>query len=195
MLLVKSRELKSLSKKKPLTSVLAGLWSLLLYIASLPIYAQNADENTLSNTSDGFSSVGSFISIFLSLLLVIAIIFALAYIMRRFNVAQAGNGQMKIVASMMTGQKEKIMVVEVGEQQFMLGVTSHNINHLATLDAPIQNDKQSAKDEQNPMNAHGNFQQKLIQAMAAGITGKKSSENVKKELSSSTTAQDGNHEK
>jgi len=39
---------------------------------------------------------------------VVAIIFALAYVMRRLNVTTMGNGQMKVVASMVAGTKEKI---------------------------------------------------------------------------------------
>lgn len=195
MLLVKSRELKNLNNKNPLISLSAGLWSLFLYMASLPVYAQNADQNSLSKTSDGVLSVGSFISIFLSLLLVIAIIFALAYVMRRFNVAQAGNGQMKIIASMMTGQKEKVIVIEVGDQQFMLGVTAHNINHLATLESPIQTNKHTLSKDINSENTQVNFQQKLVQAMAAGITGKINSTNTEKTAPNSSIKKDDNHEK
>jgi len=32
---------------------------------------------------------------------------------RRFTVTQAGNGQLKVVASMAAGAKEKIMVIDV----------------------------------------------------------------------------------
>jgi len=109
-------------------------------------------------------------SIFFSLLLVVGIIFVLAWLMRRFNVTQAGNGQMKVVASMMAGAKEKIMVIEVGDEQYLLGVTAHNINHLATLQNPIAS---PAKNNQGSSNLSGNagFQQKLIKAMADTMTG------------------------
>lgn len=88
--------------------------------------------------------------------------------MRRFNVTQAGNGQMKMVASMMAGAKEKIIVLEVGEEQYLLGVTANQINHLATLDKPLQvNQKQS--DSLNSSLQQGGFQQKLATAMAQAI--------------------------
>ncbi|MGB3725473.1 MAG: flagellar biosynthetic protein FliO [Glaciecola sp.] len=119
-------------------------------------------------TASSVTSPGTVLSIFLSLVLVIAIIFALAYVMRRFNVAQAGGGQMRVVASMMAGSKEKIMVVQVGDEQHLLGVTSHNINHLAKLDEPLSSN--SANDSHA---SKLNFQQKLVQAMATGISGNK----------------------
>lgn len=84
-----------------------------------------------------FGSSASVISIFLSLLLVIGIVLMLAYLMRRFNVTQGGSSQLQVVASMMVGTRERILVLQVGEEQHMVGITGHNINHLAKLDTPL----------------------------------------------------------
>lgn len=167
MLLVKSKELKSLNSYKIKNSIKTGFYALFLSFIWMPIHAQEA------NTA--FGGVSSFISIFLSLVLVIAIIFALAFIMRRFNVTQAGNGQMKVVASMMAGTKEKIMVIEVGDEQYLLGITAHNINHLATLNTPLE-----SKVKTTSFDGKTGFQQKLVQAMAQSITGKNGSEQTLK---------------
>jgi len=59
------------------------------------------------------------------------------------------------------------MVIEVGGEQHMLGITAHNINHLATLSTPIQSPAKN-----NAIDGKAGFQQKLVQAMAQGITGK-----------------------
>ena len=103
MLLVKSRESKNLNKPCSPNIVLASVSSLLLVTLSMPV---QANANTASLTS-----AGSILTVFLSLMVVIAIIFAFAYVMRRFNVASMGNGQMRVVASMMAGTKEKVMVM------------------------------------------------------------------------------------
>lgn len=157
MLLVKSRELKSsgsLSKKSVAKSIGYTLISIFCTtVVSLPAVAQS------TNTASSASSIAS---IFLSLLVVVGIIFALAYVMRRFNVAHTGNGDMKVVASMVAGTKERLMVVEVGDEQYLLGITAHNINHLATLPSPIAG-KQAEAGEQ--------FKQKLVQAMAGKLAG------------------------
>ncbi|MFC4699918.1 flagellar biosynthetic protein FliO [Glaciecola siphonariae] len=160
MLLVKSRESKSLSSYKLKTFIKTGCYALFLSSLWVPAQAQE--------TSSEFGGASSFISIFLSLLLVIAIIFALAFIMRRFTVTQAGNGQMKVVASLMAGSKEKIMVIEVGDEQHLLGVTAHNINHLATLNTPLESSSKAL-----PLEGKAGFQQTLVRAMAQTITGKK----------------------
>lgn len=161
MLLVKSKELKNSNKLAPSNLGLAGVSAVLLSTFSPLTWAQEK-ASTLGSTSN-------ILSVFLSLLLVIAIIFALAFIMRRFNVAQAGQGQMHVVASMMAGQKEKIMVIQVGDEQHLLGVTAHNINHLAKLDEPLSTNSPSLVN--SPDASKLNFQQKLVQAMANGIVG------------------------
>jgi flagellar protein FliO/FliZ len=90
--------------------------------------------------------------------------------MRRFNVTATGNGQLNVVASMVAGTRERILVIEVGEEQHLVGVTASNINHLAKLETPLQ---------KNSSVASGSFKDKLTQALAgkiqSGIDGGKSS--------------------
>jgi flagellar protein FliO/FliZ len=161
MLLVKSRELKNLDRNLYKTSG----YTLFLFLFSSVINAEASASSpqTLQNPS-------SILSIFLSLLLVVAIIFALAFIARRFNVTQAGNGQLKVIASMAAGAKEKIMVVDVGGEQFLIGVTAHNINQLGKLDNPIATPSTSRIAGQPASLA---FKDKLVKAMAENMIGAK----------------------
>ena len=157
MLLVKSRELKS-SGSSNLKSATKSFGCALITFVCFGLQSAFAADNQ----TNSITNPTSIASIFLSLLVVIGIIFALAYVMRRFNVTQAGSGQMKIVASMMAGTKERVMVVEVGSEQFLLGITAHNINHLATLSEPLKKPEVSNHSEQ--------FKDKLIQAMAGKMS-------------------------
>lgn len=124
MLLVKSRESKSCGKN----TIKTECWVSFTLFSLVPS-AQAAPTSITSPTSVA--------SIFLSLLLVVAVIFLLAYLMRRFNVTTAGQGQLKVVASLMTGNKEKVMVIQVGDEQHLIGVTSHTISHLSHLATPL----------------------------------------------------------
>lgn len=149
MLLVKSSESKNLGKQ---TSYKSWAWMVLgpFFLSPFKAFAEPA---SLSNPT-------SIVSIFLSLLLVIGIVFALAYVMRQFNVTQSGSSQLKVVASMMAGSKERVIVIDVGGEQHLLGITAHNINHLAKLDTPIA---------MTAGNSGENFKQKLAQLMAGKI--------------------------
>ena len=138
MSLVKSRESKNLDKSRA-----QRMLSAFLFI-SLPATAQSTTP-----------TVPPYVSILLSLFVVIAIIFAMAFIMRRFNVTQSGSSDLKSVATMMVGTKERIMVIEVGDEQHLVGITANSINHLSKLDTPI-----NAANKPNPGDV---FKSKLAQ--------------------------------
>lgn len=96
-----------------------------------------ASPSSFADDSQVSTPLSSWVSVAFSLLLVIAVILLLAYIMRRFSSMQTSGGQIKTVASMMVGTRERIAVIQVGEEQHLVGVTAHNINHLAKLEKPL----------------------------------------------------------
>lgn len=155
MLLVKSRESKNSGK-----SYLKTIGYLLLFnFISLQAGAQEG-----ASAPPSVSDFGTILSISLSLFVVLALIFGLAYIMRRFTVTSSGNNQMKVVASMMAGAKERILVLQVGDEQHLIGITPQQISHLSTLQNNLDTTSPLAgKDEA------GNFKDKLVEAMAARI--------------------------
>jgi len=161
MLLVKSKELKNSGR---------NLYKIGAYVLLLFLFCSVVNAEVLASTPQTLQNPSSILSIFLSLLLVVAIIFALALIARRFNVTQAGNGQLKVVASMAAGAKEKIMVVDVGGEQFLIGITAHNINQLGKLDNPLETPSISKNSGESTSLA---FKDKLVKAMAQTMIGSK----------------------
>jgi flagellar protein FliO/FliZ len=97
--------------------------------------------------------------------------------MRRFNVTAMGSNQMKVVASMVAGAKEKIMVIQVGDEQHLIGVTSHNISHLSKLETPLE---VSSKGSAVGATQNGvDFKQKLVAAMAGKMNPELNKKNEK----------------
>lgn len=76
-------------------------------------------------------------SMILSLLMVLALIIISALVLKRFNLTQQNTSQLKVVASLSLGAKERIVVVEVASQQLVLGVTSQQITLIERLAEPI----------------------------------------------------------
>lgn len=108
---------------------------------SCPIPALLAGLPTLSQAAivpaADTSLVGSMIQVVLALALVLCLIVAAAWLMRRFSLApRSGNGQMRVVSGVMVGQRERVVIVEVGEQWLVLGVTAQNVNLLSHLPKP-----------------------------------------------------------
>ena len=149
MLLVKSKESKNSGNKLSYKS-LAWLAPSLLFTFPFSVHAES------QNSSDS----ATIVSIFLSLLLVVGVVFMLAFLMRRFNVTHSGSSQLKVVASMMAGTRERIMVIDVGGEQHLVGVTAQNINHLAKLSIPLVDSKPQSSE---------NFKDKLALFMAGKL--------------------------
>lgn len=157
MLSVKSRESKSFGK-----SYLKSIG----YIALFSFIPAICEAQESASTTPVVTEMGTILSISLSLLVVLGVIFALAYLMRRFTVTASGNGQMKVVASMMAGAKERIMVLQVGEEQHLIGITPQQISHLSTLATPIESAASSFSS-----GSQTGFKQQLVEAMASRMKG------------------------
>ncbi len=84
------------------------------------------------------TSAATLASMMGGLVLVLLLIFALAYIVRKLNLAPSNNGTVKMLASTPLGAKEKLVLVEVGKQQYLLGVSSQQISLIDKLDDPVE---------------------------------------------------------
>ena len=72
------------------------------------------------------------------LILVVAVIFILAWLVKRLNLTQhSQNGLLRIVAGLAVGTKDRIVLLQVGEEQILLGLSPGRIEKLHTLCDPI----------------------------------------------------------
>lgn len=109
--------------------------TLLLSLILLPLMAV-----AQSTSPEKIGSADTLLSVFSSLLIVVGVIVSLGFLMKRFNMVQSKGAQLHIVASMVAGTRERVVVIQVGEEQHLLGITPHNINHLAKLEQPIESE-------------------------------------------------------
>jgi len=81
------------------------------------------------------SSSGSVFTMLFGLVAVLALMAAIAWLLKRFGLAQslASNAVAKVVGGVSVGTRERVMVVEVGEQWIVVGVAPGRVNALATL--------------------------------------------------------------
>ncbi|CAN7318091.1 flagellar biosynthetic protein FliO [Variovorax sp. LjRoot290] len=98
--------------------------------AALPTVPTPAAEAAPAVGASGLLQAG------FGMLVVLALIFACAWMARRFGLQRFGGGNLvKVVSSSMVGQRERVVVVEVGATWLVLGVTASQINTLHTLPA------------------------------------------------------------
>jgi len=73
------------------------------------------------------------------LLLVVLIIFALAWLLRKLNLnQQSSNSLIKIIAGLSLGTRDRIVLLQVGEEQILVGLTPGRIEKLHTLAVPLE---------------------------------------------------------
>jgi flagellar protein FliO/FliZ len=85
-------------------------------------------------------------SMILSLLMVLVVIVVSAVVLKRFQGVQHNLNGLKIVTSLHLGTKEKLVVVQSGDKQLLLGVTAQQITLLETLDEPIVTGQEKSVD-------------------------------------------------
>lgn len=99
---------------------------ILLAAASAPAIGQHAPQ------SPGLGGA------LLALVAVLALIVGLAWLLKRLpGSGLRSSEQLRVVTSLAVGQRERLLVVQVGGQQLLLGVTAQSITPLHTLAEPL----------------------------------------------------------
>jgi len=107
--------------------------------------AEKPDASGVSQTEPATVEVGKHVmgnlnagSMIVSLLFVLVAIFVVAWILKKLQVGGSAVNGLKVVTSLNLGSKERLVVVQVGKKQLLLGVTGQQINMLETLAEPIE---------------------------------------------------------
>ena len=125
-------------------AVLAACAATLCAHAALPTVPAPAAEAAPAVGASGLLQAG------LGMVLVLGLIFLCAWLARRFGLPRfGGSALVKVVGSAMVGQRERVVVVEVGETWLVLGVTASQVNALHSLPA------QALATASAPLAAHG----------------------------------------
>ncbi len=91
------------------------------------------------------SAAGSLVQTILSLGFVIALLVGLAWLLKRFGPKHiTGGTKVKLVGALSVGARERILVVEVGEQWIVVGASPGRMNALATMPRQESDDSELA---------------------------------------------------
>ena len=127
--------------------------------AVLPTVPTPAAEPVRSFAAAGLLQAG------FGLAVVIGLIFLFAWVIRRFGLQPSGNGRLlKVVSSAMVGQRERVVVVEIGDSWLVLGVAAGQVRALHTMPAEKLPDVQAPSI--NSSSGGGVFSQKLLESIS-----------------------------
>ena len=87
--------------------------------------------------SDGFQT-DYIVQVLLSLLVVVGVIVLLSFLVKKLNLqSRTGAGAVRILSVVPIGAKDKLLLVEVGDEQLLLGSSPGNVQKLHLLEKPI----------------------------------------------------------
>ncbi|OLQ91758.1 flagellar biosynthetic protein FliO [Vibrio panuliri] len=80
-----------------------------------------------------------------SLLFVIVLILLLAWLLKRMRVPTiASQKGLSVVRQIAVGTRERIAIVQAGEEQFLVGITSQSIQLISKLEKPLSQEELAA---------------------------------------------------
>lgn len=121
------------------------------------LLADTVEKQTTLPTMSGMLAQMVFV-----LLVVVGLLLGLAWMLRRSGLVQgAANGQMRVLGALSVGARERVVLVQVGQEQLVLGVTAAEISLLHLLAEPID---VNATDDKQPLMG-GGFSQRFQQAL------------------------------
>ena len=118
--------------------MLAGLLALPFSVLAAEPVATAATAAAAPAVSSGVA--GQLTQLVFGLLLVLGLIFFLAWLLRRVQQAgPAGKGQViELIGSRALGPRDRLMLVQVGNEQILLGLSPGTITALHVLKEPVQ---------------------------------------------------------
>lgn len=125
----------------------------------LSLYSLYSLAEDTANVGDAVAQPSEYFGqIVLSLVLVLLIIFISAWLLRRYGrFPGVAEGNLKVLGALSVGQRERILLLQVGEEQILVGVTTSRISRLHQLEVPVE-----VKDN---IPISGQFSQRLQEAL------------------------------
>ena len=114
---------------------LGGLLALpLSALAAEPVVSAAATAAPVVSAGVG----GQLMQLVMGLLLVLGLIFALAWLLRRVQNTGSRQGQViELISSRALGARDRLVLVQVGDEQILLGLTPGRITPLHVLKEPV----------------------------------------------------------
>lgn len=96
------------------------------------------DVKSIPAAAPDFMSGEYLLQVALSFVVVIALMVAMLWFLRRMNgLTGSSNGVLRVLASVSLGQRERAVLIAVGEKQMLLGIAPGSVRTLHVFDEPV----------------------------------------------------------
>jgi len=116
-----------------------GLGAGLLLVLGLPALAAGAGSPPTPLAGEAISGGEALGRSVFGLAVVLALVLAVAWFARRFTgAAQARGHGIQVLSAVPVGNRERVLLVRVGEEQILIGVAPGRVQPLHVLDKPLE---------------------------------------------------------
>jgi len=149
-------------------SIAIAFISTTVYAAELSSAVTSGINNKLSDEINNPVSTSSILQTIIGLVIVLTVIALSAYFLRRFgSLPGINNGVIKIIATVSMGPRERIVLLQAGEQQILVGISPGRMQTLCELNKPVEV-------SETDLNMTESFQNKLFSVIKGQSAVKKS---------------------
>ena len=113
-------------------------------------------------------SAGSMVQFAVGLAMVLGLIVGAGWFAKRFSIGPAASGMVKVIAGAAVGQRERVVVVEVGDVWMVLGVAPGRVNGLHTMPRGSVNAQLSTAHMPNPPAGFAGWLKQTLEKRRAG---------------------------
>lgn len=88
-------------------------------------------------------SIGSMMQVFVSLAAVLLLFGGIVYVLKRLGGIRTGQGgKMHVLDGVSVGSRDRVLLIQVGEKQVLIGVSPSGISPITVFDEPVISDQE-----------------------------------------------------
>ena len=144
---------------------------IILLVLALPTLSlADTAASTVAGSSGEIIAVDSLLRMSGGLLLVLIVMALVFWLMKRAQVFKGGlHSELKVLGAISVGQREKLVLAQVGDAQILVGVAPGSINKIHVLDKPIATESQAIKNQTTEKSA-GTGEQSFASRLARALS-------------------------
>lgn len=109
----------------------------MMFIPSMGYALEKTGVSSTVPTASGLSA-GNLLQVTLGLALVLLIIGGMAWMLRRYGKLKSStDGSLKVLGGLSVGPRERVILMQVGEEQVLIGVAPGRVQTLHVLERPL----------------------------------------------------------
>ncbi|MDH5601207.1 MAG: flagellar biosynthetic protein FliO [Gammaproteobacteria bacterium] len=111
---------------------------LITQVSFATVAVETVNKKPIPSLTSEPVGLGNFMQMFFGLFIVVGLIVGMAWFMRRIgNMGGMNTGDLKVVGGVSVGQRERIVLVQAGDTQLLVGVGPGTIRTLHVMEEPI----------------------------------------------------------